>query len=439
MRILMLTEFYPPLAGGIEHQVRNLSRELVARGHDVAVTTLWHEGLAEYELDRGVRVYRVHSTMERTRGLFGNPGRTYAPPTPDPEAMWGIRRVIGRERPDVVHGHNWLVRSFLPLKAWSSAKLVMSLHMYGLVCAKQSLIYRGAPCAGPALTKCLTCAAEQYGSAKGVPIVVGNWSVGHAERAAVDMFLPVSQAVAAGSGLEGSGLPFRVIPPFLPDDISTPEGDAEPLLAQLPGEPYILFVGALGRYKGEDVLLRAYSRLKNAPPLVLIGTVWPNSPTEFPPGITVLKNWPHHAVMQAWRRSLFAVVPSVWPDAHPTVVLEAMATGRPVIGSRIGGIPEMIIDGQTGLLVSPGDPGALRCAIERLLADAALRSRMGRAGKERVRHYRAGAVVPRIEQVYTEITKPPGRCAGADDARTAEARSRGRVVRDPPALGEARR
>src|SRR5437868_1995942 len=63
MRILMLTQFYPPMIGGETGHVRNLSIELVARGHDVAVVTLWREDLPEFECDQGVRVYRIRGAL----------------------------------------------------------------------------------------------------------------------------------------------------------------------------------------------------------------------------------------------------------------------------------------------------------------------------------------------------------------------------------------
>src|SRR5438309_480166 len=84
MRILMLSQFYPPVIGGEEQAVQTLGAELVSRGHDVAVVTLWRQGLAEFELDRGMRVYRIRSSMLRMPGLFSDSGRPYAPPFPDP-------------------------------------------------------------------------------------------------------------------------------------------------------------------------------------------------------------------------------------------------------------------------------------------------------------------------------------------------------------------
>jgi glycosyltransferase involved in cell wall biosynthesis len=253
------------------------------------------------------------------------------------------------------------------------------------------------------LTKCLGCVTDHYGLAKGVPTALSNWMMGVAERIAVDMFLPVSQATAAGNGLVGSQLPFQVIPNFVSDDIGVPRETADPRLAQLPSEAYLLFVGDLTQEKGIDVLLRAYAECKSPSPLILIGRRCSDTPAEFPPNVVFLSSWPHDAVMEAWYRSSIALVPSVWPEPFGMVVIEAMAAGRPVIASRIGGLPDILVDGETGFLVPPGDPIALRRAIEHLLADPILRERMGEAGKRRVTEFRADTVVPRIEQVYQTL------------------------------------
>lgn len=424
MRILMLTQAYPPVPGGIERHVRDLGGELAARGHDVVVATLRQGDAPAFENDRGVRVHRLRGTVHRAEGLlFSNPGRRYAPPFPDPELAAAIGRLVARERPQIVHAHNWLVHSFLPFKRRAGARLVVTLHDYGLVCAKWTLIRHDAPCSGPGPRKCLACAAATYGPAKGLPTVLGTWAMGRVERAAADLFLPVSRAVAEGNGLVGGGPPFRIIPNFLtlPNDGADATLAADPRLADLPPAGYLLFVGAFGRHKGVDVLLRAYAGLPQAPPLVLIGyetTGHPLEPAGVPDNVVVLKHWPRAAVMEAWRRSAIALVPSVWPEPCPTVALEAMAAGRPVIASRVGGLPDLVDDGETGLLVPPDDPAALRGAIARLLADPAAQGRLGEAGRRKVAGFAAGAIVSRIEQAYAEVLGgavegPDGRVAGA--------------------------
>jgi glycosyltransferase involved in cell wall biosynthesis len=92
---------------------------------------------------------------------------------------------------------------------------------------------------------------------------------------------------------------------------------------------------------------------------------------------------PHEELGALYDRAAVVVCPS-YREGLPLCVLEAMAHGKPVVASAVGGIPELVEDGVTGFLVEPGDVAGLRAAIERLLADPLLRRRLGRAGRERV-------------------------------------------------------
>jgi glycosyltransferase involved in cell wall biosynthesis len=400
----MIAQFATPIIGGEEQHVINLSRELVRRGHGVAIATIKHPGQEDFEIDAGVRIYRLQGTIQRMSWLYSESGRRHAPPFPDPEMVFGLRRVMAKEQPDVVHAHNWLLFSFLPLIPWSKARLVVTLHDYSFRCATKRYMYRGAPCSGPGLFKCLGCASKHFGAVKGVPTYLSSQTMTLVERRAVDMFLAVSQVTAAGNGLVGSGLPYQVIPNFVPDDLGLEQDIPDPYLSQLPKDGYLLFVGDLSTEKGIDVLLQAYAKLKNAPPLVLIGRRFGNTTSELPQNVLMLGSWPHRAVMHAWRRSCIALVPSVWSEPFGMVVIEAMVSGRPVIASRIGGIPDIVIDGETGLLVTPGDVDSLSEAIEKLLLNPEMRERFGEAGMHRGTEFQASAVVPRIEQVYRAIT-----------------------------------
>jgi len=303
------------------------------------------------------------------------------------------------------------VHAFLPLKRWSKARLVMSLHDYSLICAKKKLIYRDAACSGPGLVKCLECSADHYGMVKGPLTAFGNWVMSATERAMVDIFLPVSEAVAEYNGIIEHNLPYKIVTPFVPDEVAAMQDTAEDFISQLPQEPFLLFVGAFGRYKGVDVLLQAHARLENAPPLVIIGYQTSEHPvrtTDLADNVTVILDAPRHHVMAACRRSLFGLVPSVWAEPFGIVALEAMACGRAVIASDIGGLRDIVQDGVTGLLVPPGDVEALRWAMRQLVDAPEQRERMGAAGKQRLREFLASTVTPRYENVYRDLLEAHG-------------------------------
>lgn len=101
-------------------------------------------------------------------------------------------------------------------------------------------------------------------------------------------------------------------------------------------------------------------------------------------------------------------------EAFGMVLLEAMACGTPVVASNLPGVRTVVRDGETGLLAEPGDPVDLAEKLDRLLADPALRARMGEAGRRRVEtHYDWRAIGERLETLYVEVLKEGASQAGA--------------------------
>lgn len=218
-----------------------------------------------------------------------------------------------------------------------------------------------------------------------------------------DRYIAVSAPVAraCASRVARGGRPIEVIPPFLPQD-SFPPIDAErPGFVPASGD-YLMFAGALGAHKGIDVLIDAWAGIDPTIPLVLAGLPSPDSPAVFPAGVIVAKDVPHDEVVRGWAHCLIAVVPSRWPDPSPLVALEAMAAGRPVVASAVGGLPDLVVDGMTGILVAPGDTAALREGIRQLLINPARREAMGRAGRQRANAFSAAILVPQVERIYQE-------------------------------------
>ena len=409
-RILMASDFYRPFIGGAERQVEILSKQLHGRGYDMAVATMWHKGLAREENDEGVALHRLSALSTRTARFSGDPGRRYHPPFPDPVMALELRRLIRRFKPDLVHAHGWIAYSCAAALLGSDVPLLISVRDYGYTCATRTMLYNGRTCTGPSPLKCLGCATAKYGRAKaavavagvfgGRPLLTRKIAGAHSITSFVQT---VTRRDLLHEARESRGVlvPDFVIPSFL--ELTKGQstlGDA------LPTEPYILFVGALQAHKGINVLLEAYRRLDVKPPLVLIGTRWPDTPV-FPEGVTVLENVPHAGVMAAWDRCLFGVVPSVWPEPLGVVSLEAMSRAKAVIGSAVGGITDIVVDGETGFLTEPGDVDQLRGRMAELIADPDLRDRLGQAGRVRIQLFTSESVLPRFERLYDSLLETP--------------------------------
>lgn len=420
MHVLHLVDFYRPTIGGLELHVETLSKEMIALGHRATVVTLKIDGRPDFEVIDGVRVHRISGWSAALAPFYADAARPFHPTAPDPGLVRQLRRVVAEERPDVVNSHSWIQYSYFPLHRSSSGPAhVVTMHDYGLGCAKKTYQHGDQACSGPALGKCLKCARPQYGPAKSAALVTGLRSsqrlVGRA-----DAYIAVSRAVA--DAMRPSlpvGTELTVISTMVPDGIDrlAESGDRPDFLPETDG--YLLFVGALGRHKGVDVLLEAHRRMRHRVPLVLVGS--PTGDTfEFGDGdgdgdgtgdrdVTVAYNQPNPVVMAAWARASIGVVPSVWEEPFGLVALEAMLAGRPVVASDAGGLKDVVEHEVTGLLVPPRDPAALAAALDELLDDPQRRARMGRAGRDRARDFEAGAVTPRILELFDRIVEDRAR------------------------------
>lgn len=414
LRILLVSDDYPPFIGGAHRQTQLLAHELQQRGHEVNVATDWSGGLPEVEDDAGVRVFRLKQLRTWMPGVVRDRKQRHQPPFPDPITVAGLRRLIRRFKPDVVHAYGWFSYSGALALLGTNIPLLISARDYGYSCATRTLVYRGEQaCDGPALQKCLGCAANLYGAPKGwlaaLGVLMGRSLLMHKVLGVHSISAYVQDIMRRdflGDQARGPGtnaVAEAIIPSFREDD-ADPHGsdDAQnqSYLDRLPTEKFILYVGALRRVKGVSQLLTAYARLASPPPLVLIGTLESDSPREFPPGVVVLENVPHRAVMAAWERSLFGVIPSLWPEPLGSVVYEGMSRGKAVIGTTPGGHADMIIPGETGLLVPAGNIDALTLAMTDLIDQAELRERLGTAARERSKLFTASVAVPQFERFY---------------------------------------
>ncbi len=193
-----------------------------------------------------------------------------------------------------------------------------------------------------------------------------------------------------------------------------PSGVAIPTAVAEPDEPpHALYVGRLSEEKGVRELAQATAGL----PLVVVGdgplrALLPQAVGFVPP--RELGPW--------YERAAVVVVPSR-REGYGMVAREAMAFARPVVATSVGGLVDAVEDGVTGLLVPPGDPRALRDAIERLLSDSGLRARLGEAARARADVTSIRATAEALRDVYADLLSTRSGTRARTDVATASSTS----------------
>ena len=321
------------------------------------------------------------------------------------EAEQKFAQMVERFNPDVVHLQN-IHAHLTPSIVFAARRLklpvVWTMHDYKLMCPNSHfrIDTTGELCEAcrpgnylPAVMK--RC---KKGSllASGMAAVeaYAHWARGL--RGQVDCYLSPSRFLADRL-IEHGWSPDRVR--HVPNFLDTPGT----LPARGPGR-HFLFVGKLEELKGIDTLIDAAPRVPQCDLLLVGGCDDPRVRERLdrlPANVRYLgpKTRTEIAALLADARAL--VMPSIWYENQPMVILEAFAAGVPVIGSNLGGIPELVEDGRRGLLVEPRNVAALANAMARLEADPELAGALGRAGHEHVvRHHSAAGHLAAVTHIY---------------------------------------
>jgi glycosyltransferase involved in cell wall biosynthesis len=372
MKILLVVDYATPV-GGAEVSTLLLRDGLRARGHDARV----------FASTAGVG--EVKSFADFT--CFGTTGplRTLLQ-TCNPWAFFGLRRVLRTFQPDVVHVGIFLTQLspfILPLLRRLPA--VYRAHWRRSICplgTKQ--LPTGADCHSTWGTACARDRCLPLRDWLPLMIQMRLW---WRWREAFDLVVANSRMVA--QSLEMNGLrPVNMV------YNATEAWQARPPLQE---PPTVAFAGRLVRKKGVDVLLRAFADVRAELPQarLLVAGDGPEMPavrrltTELglTDSVTLCGHLPHKEMDKQFRGSWIQVAPSRYQEPFGIVAAEAMMRGVAVVASRVGGLSEIVSDGETGLLVAPEDAVGLAQALLRLLKDRAYAERMGRAARLRARRY----------------------------------------------------
>ena len=375
MRILVtLHNFLPEPCFGAERVAMRQLREMLRAGHEVGVLYAGRRLPSAAELEAegltGVRCYRVPYVASRAQVLLS---------IARPRAEFAFASALRRFQPDVVLFHH-LVRLSLRLPEMARRRgypSVLVLHDHYLACPSYSLVAFDQPvCPGGSPSRCTQCLyAVRFG--RSVPpglreaaSLLLAWRTRIVARvlAAVDGVISPSRSVLAEIGARGVTPREAVVIP----NGSDPAAAIQPLSPKA-GAVRFGYLGAILPKKGVDILAEAcagpLSRL-----LTIRGFRNENAIAAFRhahPGCAATLE-PFAPGAGSFLDSVdVVVVPSDCLENQPSVIVESFAHGRPVVASRIGGIPEMFSDGRGGWLVPPGDVDALRSCLTRLCEDPA--------------------------------------------------------------------
>lgn len=329
-----------------------------------------------------------------------------------PEAVRKIAALIEATQPDLVHCHNiyhQLTPSIIGAAKARGVPVALTLHDYKPVCPAYARLQNGKPC-----SECLDgsfapvlkhrCAEGSLGKSALLytEAVVQRW-MGSYEK--VDRFIAPSRFMADSITRrfprERVTLLYNGV-----DTAHIPTGDKS--------EGHALFLGRLSHEKGVATLLQAHAAAGARWPLVVAGTgpLRDELIAQYKDA-TFTGHLSGDALKQALAGAAVVVVPSEWYENCPMSVLEAMAWGKPVVGSRMGGIPELVVDGETGLLFEAGNVAELSACLGRLMDAPALRQRMGRSARMRAeRDYSLERHNAGLIEVYDALVRAREHCTG---------------------------
>jgi glycosyltransferase involved in cell wall biosynthesis len=391
MKVLLVSD-YGFLAGGAELMMLYLRDELRQRGHDVRFfsTNVSEAGKSHFA------DYRCHGTDSRLRTLLQ---------TTNPWAARRLSRAIHEFQPDVVHVRLFLTQlSPLILPVLKNVPSIYHVAWYRPICpVGTKTLPGGEACRVTSGLACLTnkCLPLQDWTPLMLQLrMFRSW------RRYFNLVVANSYEVKLRLEEEGIG-PVEVVHNGIP---------VTPPPARHGGRPTVSFAGRLVSVKGADVLLNAFGEVVKTLPeaeLLIAGDGQERGSLEryaremgLEKNVRFLGYVRNETLSEKLQTAWVHVVPSVWAEPFGIVAIEAMMRGQAVIASRHGGLAEIVRDGETGLLVAPGDSQALARALTQVLRSRKYAESLGTAGYEHaVENFSLDTFCDRFTAFYGELAR----------------------------------
>jgi glycosyltransferase involved in cell wall biosynthesis len=406
MRLLLGNKFWYA-KGGVETYLFELIEELPAHGYDVVPFAMRHRDnlptpYARFFVDE-VDYHASHGPGGKIKAaariLYSRHARTK------------LAALIAEYPPDLAHLHNvyhQLSPAIIPLLAERRVPIVMTLHDLKLACPNYKMRTHGSIC-----ERCISggyyhavlqrCVRDSVAASALCAVELFAHRRSRIYEDNVDRFIVPSRFYLQkmiDAGIPAAKLTW--IPSFT---------HVERYQPSYHGSDYFVYVGRLSDEKGLLTLVRAVRGFDKGRLLIIgDGPMRPALDEAVAKwqltNVEVLGPRWGNALVDLIRGARFSVIPSEWYENCPRSCIESFACGKPVIGSNIGGIPEMVEDGENGLLFEPFSERDLREKIERLFVETSLAAEMGRAARAKAeREYSTHAHLARLLGIYRELTE----------------------------------
>lgn len=378
VRVAIFASAFYPHSGGVEELVRQLCLEYRAQGIDpIVLTDRWPRNLPLEEIYEGIPVHRLPMRMPdwslRVRFVCA---LTY------PFTRRRMLGILRRHRSELIHVQCAGSNGLYALAARKALGLPLVLSVQGERTMDANRVYEKLPSLHRTLRQLVADADAITGCSRDTLADLETWW---------------GQPLGAHASVMYNGI--------RPDDFATVAPHAHP-------RPYLLGIGRVVPQKGFDILLDAFAEATLEGHDLLLAGEGPELAAlrqrardrGVADRVHFLGKVDRPQAVALFKGCSFFVLPSRM-EPFGIVNLEAMAAGKAVVASRVGGVPEVVIDGETGVLVPPGNVGALAAGLRRMAADGPLRERLGSAGRQRVEGFTWPTITRAFRRIYVDVLR----------------------------------
>lgn len=406
MRILLVNKYCHP-SGGPEKVLLQSKEKLESLGDKVIFFSMQHPRNLATPYSR----YFVSNVDYNGSNSLLNKARMASNIFYSFEAKKKMEWLLNEERPDIAHIHNiyhQISPSILPVLKKKNIPVVMTLHDFKLVCPNYTFLRKGKPCEscqGKHFYKAVIhrCVKNSYWKSLICSLEIYFHRFLKIYQDFVDIFIALSEF--SKEKMIQYGIPEKKLL-LLPNYIELPSNGFKKNLGE-----YVLFSGRLSEKNGVFTLLQAMEKIKEVPLIVagegeLLFTLKEYVREKKLDRVTFAGFLNGKKLEQTIENSLFTVFPVICYHNCPMSILESFAFGKPVIGSNLGGIPELIEDGENGLLFEPKNVEDLREKIGYLYCHPLLAQKMGISARKKVEgKYSEEGYYNRLLGIYNSLIR----------------------------------